>query len=72
MVTESPRKPRFVPNSQQYLFDNYGIPPVSDRRERDWIKQGIFPEKVPLSPGRKANTDAQLDEYAQRLLAQAS
>jgi hypothetical protein len=71
MSEEAQRRPRFIPKAkgQQYLLDNYGIPPVSDRRLRDWIKAGIFPQPVLVTPSRLAFTDEQLDRHAEEKLS---
>jgi hypothetical protein len=72
--TKNRRPPRFVPyaEGQAYLEEKFGLPPVSDRQQREWIKAKRFPAPIQISPGRKAFTDQQLDEYAENLLAQAS
>jgi hypothetical protein len=66
--------PRFVPlgEAQAYLEAKYGLPPVSSRQLREWIKAGRFPAPINISPGRKALTDHQLDDFAEQLLAQAN
>jgi hypothetical protein len=68
---ETQRRPRFIPRAQgqQYLLDKFGIPKVSERRLRDWIKLGIYPQPVQVTPGRQAWTDEQLDRHAQTKLA---
>jgi hypothetical protein len=70
MTTEPQRRPRFIPyaEGQQYLYEKYGLPPVSIRRLRDWIVDKKFPAPVNVSPGRKAFTDLQLDRHAEAKL----
>lgn len=82
MLEAAQRQPRFIPyaEGQRYLQETYGIPPVSVRRLRDWIKMGIFPQPILVTPSRLAFTDEQLDRHAEAklrlaeaaLLAQAS
>jgi hypothetical protein len=67
--------PRFIPNNkeqdQQYLYEKYGIPPVSPRQKRNWILNGLYPKPVQISPGRLAFTDEQLDDHAEAKLSLA-
>ena len=64
---------RFIPNNkeqdQKYLYDKYGLPPISPRQKRSWILQGLYPQPVQISPGRLAFTDEQLDRYASTKLS---
>jgi hypothetical protein len=70
-MLEIQRRPRFIPYSegQQYLLEKYGLPPASARQLREWIKIGIFPEPVQITPARKAWTDEQLDRHAEAKLS---
>jgi hypothetical protein len=70
METDVQRRPRFIPyaEGQRYLYEKYGLPPVSVRRLRDWITTGLFPTPVQVTPRRLAWTDEQLNRYGNEKL----
>lgn len=58
--------------AQEYLRERYGLRPYSDRHTKRLIKAGRFPAPVRVSSVRRAWTQEQLDEYAERLLREIS
>lgn len=58
--------------AQQYLRERYGFKPYSDRHTKRLIKAGRFPAAVRLSRTRRAWTQEQLDQHAERILTEIS
>jgi hypothetical protein len=57
---------------QQYLQEEYGLRPYSDRHLKKKIVAGTFPEPFEISPRRKGLTKQQLDAYASGILSRAN
>jgi hypothetical protein len=56
--------------SLKYLEQKYGLEPYTPRHLGVLVKQGRFPKPIQISPRRNADTDQQLDQYAEGLIAQ--
>jgi hypothetical protein len=57
---------------QQYLQEQYGLRPYSDRHLKKKIVARTFPEPFEISPRRKGLTQQQLDDYAADILSRAN
>jgi hypothetical protein len=57
---------------QDYLKDKYNIRSYSDRHLKKMIVAGTFPEPFEISPRRKALSQDQLDNYAEKIISRAN